>query len=88
MFNTEEAKELRNMFFDVWNYIGSDLYAMADESGEPLDNEEVIEALLDADRLEDMAAHTDAQIKLLARFRKCAYDEKIKFVKQNCGLFV
>lgn len=70
---------------DVWQEIGSDLYACCAEQGEELTNEEAIESVLDADRMTTFG-HPEADALVSEAIKEHGYSKVAKFIGKNISL--
>lgn len=73
---------------DVWQEIGPDqieaLEAMQEATGEAYSDEDLVESILDANRLESASNDRDEQVvSAVEEFRKLSWKEQVKTVLEN-----
>lgn len=76
------SKELMQALNATWQAIGPDLMQCAEETGSELDNEEVVEACFDADRIVVYGGELGkaSQDEFRAMIRETSYREALKHV--------
>ena len=85
MLTPEFINLVNNPINNVWQTIGSDLYAVVEECGDTLGNEEAIECCIDANRL-TMYGHKDAENAIDNAVKQHGYGKVHKYLCKNIKL--
>ena len=77
---------VRPAIMQVWNYIGADSYACAQECGERLTNEAALEGCIDADRIATLCKKPEVDALIGEAIKEHGYGKVMASLKRNIRL--
>jgi hypothetical protein len=80
----ERIKRVQEMMNSTWDYIGDDALHAILEDGKrnSIKRSEVIEMVLDADRMETLIAKNDYDQSVLIEFHHLSYSKRMKIARE------
>jgi len=81
--DNEVLRVVRGPINSVWNTIGMDVEEACAISGDELTNEMVIEACIDANRIEQFTGRKDVDKYILELIKQHTYAQVLKFLSEN-----